>query len=454
MKAAIRSAVLPLSALLLSGCADLFQRSAWEYAETESAIDGKVVSAKREFAPDKNPTLMRVSVTCKVKSGQLTVAVESYEKNTNGDTHPPSKFVMSDDEFVGKVAFTDLKGARTTADASEVLTTPTYNNMAVWEVGITAAQAMVTTNSDAFVNWAATVMPRSAFGAQDAGSVRLRLATMSGWAWGASFALGQEVATRAAALAVASEFFGYARDKQDLKGLASGQFFKRMLPVTVQLSNTGGQSEFTIPADDPVIAKVVDQCDGTEWWSAEEPTAVSEPEAGAPAAQVVSLEEDAPASAATGSGVIVADVKITKALDALFKQCGPSWEDLAPLATGERIQLPYRDLTISGITMADDDESSVVQVFFDDRENIAEISSLRELWGEDNVSQGARETFLDDRSFRSRADGMTFLNTMRWVRLRYLNPSGDLGAWADEAKEFPARPKSAVQVIECVMKRQ
>jgi hypothetical protein len=432
----------------------------------ESGIDGKVVTATRDFIPaDVNPTLMRVIVSCKVKSGELTVAVESYEKNDKGDTHPPSAFVVDDDnDIVGKVAYAQLTGGRTTIEAWDAFALAKYQNVAEWDISGTAVDVMYETASDAFYQWAATVAPavkgRAPF---DAREIRAYVTGeyKSTWVLGAlasdkiTLVSTQDEIDQQFSQAVANEFFGYAHAKQDLHGLAPGSFFKRLLPVTIQLSNTGGQMELSIPADDPEISKVADQCAGTEWWTqTEAPSAASQPAAATPVAQTVSLEADAPALQSATGAMALENPKITKALDALFKQCGPSWEDLAPLATGERIQLPYRDLTISGITMADDDESSVIQVFFDDRENVAEISSIGDLWGEDNVSQGARETLLDDRSFRSRADGMTFLNTMRWVRLRHLNPSGDLGAWADEAKEFPARPKSAVQVIECVMKRQ
>ena len=80
----------------------------------------------------------------------------------------------------------------------------------------------------------------------------------------ANYSAGAELGGSGAA--IVPELIGYAKQKGALGALAQGAMLKRMLPIAVELYNTAGVFQFTIPADNRTVVTVLDACKGDPWW--------------------------------------------------------------------------------------------------------------------------------------------------------------------------------------------
>jgi hypothetical protein len=481
---------------LAAGCGAM-DGSPWILTESESALDGKTVTATQRFTTPESVTVLDVTIRC-TRSQKLDVAVGSYMKVEKDAMNAPSEFLLDDDgDLRGRIAFADLDGTRQVDDIWNYFALEDYTNVAAWDVTLTAASAMLLRAPEQFFLWASPHVPnRTGTAAQIARQLQTETQSdefienvmlqvmsdhphiMAAVIWGEELAaeemiseeISEETMLEYWIETVLDDLYGYAAAKNDFAPLASGAFLQALLPVTLQVFNNGGAQEVTI-SDDPNVRRVLIACgDSNAWWSPgvepenhpaldseappvaspaarqEEPPVVTHPE------KTVVSESPVAVAAPTAAAPASADA-VTRSLDDLFRTCSPDWEALNPF-NGVPMGLDYHGLTVSGIFMAGDGEGDVVQVFFDDPENLADLSPMIEtLWGEQHLSHGSRGTFMSQRKFQSTQDGVTERVILRTERLRFITRDGEPGERSEEAELFPFAPESAYHVIECRTER-
>lgn len=264
------SPFLPALLLSLTAC-DALTGDGWVSETKESGLDGRVITAMKDYTVEGNPTMVRVVLSCSAASKAVTLSLESYEAKATNDQHTGSPLLLTDaNSAKGRVVAVALDGSRTEFTLGELFTGGEYNNVVRMDPALVSAAGWFQRDEAAFWRWAAEVAPQRNGAPIDEFAASLKQAA-SGYGFlaglqAAAGGLTEGQAMDAMTAQIVPEFVGYAKSKKDLSALAPGAFVRKILPMTVEVHNAAGAFEVTIPADNGVVNGLLDECAGTPWW--------------------------------------------------------------------------------------------------------------------------------------------------------------------------------------------
>jgi hypothetical protein len=434
----IRAICCSLLLLTLTACSD---KDPWVLTETESPFDGRVTSVARQFAAEGNPTLVEVKLEC-AGGSRLTVSVGSYLSESNNSVHEGAPFILDGDgDVVGRIAFNDFAGQRQQRNVWEVFTTGEYENIMNWKVAETASQTMLVVAPDKFFALAATVVPGGQ-SAQDLRAVATSgeyqlpiLASLSegdplfGLRYYSGDAQAQAELQAATLVHLASEVYEYAEQAGKTGPFASGAFMRKLLPVSIEVRNSGGAMAITIPAENKNVMRVLEACGEPAWWDTAAPVA-------APAAP---SEPSAPEPVLASEH---AGWDVQKVFDDAISTCTLDLTALRAMAAKRGFSAIYRGTKVSGVAVHEESEDGMaVNIFFDEPyDDLAD--ALDSVWPAEAISRGSRGAFLMEREIPKGPETAYLFFT----RIR-----GSDGSPTAEARLHPDAPASAYQIFECVI---
>jgi hypothetical protein len=216
----------------------------WELRETASGMDGNVLAAEKLFSLEKNPTSIQAQITCKPNTKELTFTLSSFDAELKNDRYEPQAFVqVADSAPKGRAAFT-LANETEQVELRELFRVSEYNNELVFDPSVLSAISWMAVDEEAFWKWGASVSPIPDGLSEEAFIEALKLVAAGGLEGVFASALmgrdGDQMKVNTAEK-VAPEFVAYAKAKKALAALAPGAFAKRMLPISIEAYNTGGQ---------------------------------------------------------------------------------------------------------------------------------------------------------------------------------------------------------------------
>lgn len=272
MKMKHHSGLLILALGFLYGC-DAVTGSGWSVEKEISGIDGQILKATRDFTLEGNQSMIRVILTCQENLQDLAITVESYNAVSSDKTYDPSEFADDGNgDPKGRIAFQSVNGSKETRNFADLFSTAEYNNVASLSLANYSAANWMISDEKAFWRWAADRAPtRGGASIEDFAETLAQTVgamVMFGSGLQAAFSgASQEQIAYAASARIAPEFVQYARNNGNLSPLAPGAILKKMLPMSIEIYNSGGSFELMIPSDNSSVQTVADACDGGPgWW--------------------------------------------------------------------------------------------------------------------------------------------------------------------------------------------
>jgi hypothetical protein len=182
----------------------------WSLNEGGNAIDGTSIVATKQFIFADQKIRLDVSLTCIAKTRDLKIQIASYSITNTGGEPQGDQFVVEHGP-VGRVKI----GNSEPISISELFALDGYNNLISWNVRPTAQN-----------EWYATVTK----------------------------------ATHRVDSTRAEQDRGETLRDEGMAKIGGGNFLKAALPLVIEVQNTGGAEQITVPNNNDAINSVVEKC--------------------------------------------------------------------------------------------------------------------------------------------------------------------------------------------------